>query len=80
MNIKTKYNIDDKAYTILDNSIYQVTIKQIHIFVDIDAIETKYEIIAHSGMINFIPSKSLISEKVLFDSPEEVINNIKIVK
>lgn len=80
MDIKTKYNIDDKAYTILDNSIYQVTIKQIHIFVDIDATEIKYEIIAHSGMINFIPSKSLISENVLFDSPEEVINNIKIIE
>lgn len=45
MNIKTKYNIDDKAYTILDNSIYQVTIKQIHIFVDIDAIELNMKLL-----------------------------------
>ena len=41
--------------------------------------EINYDITAHTnGYINFIPSSSPISEEKLFNSPEEMINSIKI--
>lgn len=38
-----------------------------------------YDITAHTnGYINFILSSSPINEKELYDSPDDIINNIKI--
>ena len=42
-------------------------------------IEINYDITVHTnGYINFILSSSPISEEKLFNSPDDIINNIKI--
>lgn len=83
MEILTKYNIGDGAYIIEGINIYKVTIDNINIKVTKsfgeEHIEINYDITAHTnGYINFIPSSSPISEEKLFNSPEEIINSIKL--
>lgn len=83
MQIKTKYNIGDQAFTIDKMTIYRVSIDDIDIKVTKsfkkEHIEIRYKITAHTGgYLNFIPSNSPISENELYDSPENIINNIKI--
>ena len=83
MEILAKYNIGDSAYIIEGINIYKVTIDNINIKVTKsfgeEHSEINYDITAHTnGYINFIPSSSPISEEKLFNSPEEIINSIKI--
>lgn len=83
MEILTKYNIGDSAYIIEGINIYEVTIDNINVKVTKsfgeEYIEINYDITAHTnGYINFIPSSSPISEEKLFNSPDDIINNIKI--
>lgn len=83
MEIKTKYNIGDSAYIIEGINIYEVTIDNINVKVTKsfgeEYIEINYDITAHTnGYINFILSSSPINEKELYDSPDDIINNIKI--
>ena len=83
MEILTKYNIGDSAYIIEGINIYEVTIDTINVKVTKsfgeEYIEINYDITAHTnGYINFILSSSPISEEKLFNSPDDIINNIKI--
>lgn len=83
MEILAKYNIGDSAYIIEGINIYEVTIDNINVKVTKsfgeEYIEINYDITAHTnGYINFILSSSPISEEKLFNSPDDIINNIKI--
>ena len=82
MEIKTKYNIGDQAFAIDKMTIYKVSIDDIDVKITKsfgkEHTEITYKITAHDKYINFIPSISPINEKELYDSPDDIINNIKI--
>ena len=79
MEIKTKYNIGDKVYLLDKLNIYQATIEEIDIRVNrVDNLCVFYKVIACNGYINFYPSSSSYQENELFETPEEIINNIEI--
>lgn len=82
MEIKTKYNIGDQAFAIDKMTIYKVSIDAIDIKITKsfkeEHSEISYKITAHDKYINFISPISPINEKELYDSPDDIINNINI--
>ena len=80
MNIKTKYKVGDIAFFLDGMKVFKCTIEKISIDVySTEIININYHIIANcDSYVNFIPSISPVKENMLFDSVEEVINNIEI--
>ena len=74
MDIKTKYNIGDKVFYIHNNQLCKGAVHDIHVLVFPDGLKRNISI--SYSIRNFSILKSLIFEKDLFGTKEELINNL----
>lgn len=79
MNIKTKFDIGDKVYTMRRNWIEPCEVVGISIQVEITLDNTGYTMTNHYNIVGIKDSslKAIVSEDVLHGTPEELFESLK---
>lgn len=77
MDIKTKLNVGDKAYFMLQNKITQMLITQVQVFVFNDSIAISYMGKITDDMEGNFTLKESIEERRLFRTIDDLVSSLK---
>lgn len=77
MDIKTKLNVGDKAYFMLQNEITQILITQVQVFVFDNSIAISYMGKITDDMEGNLKFKESIEERRLFRTIDDLVSSLK---
>lgn len=76
MEIKTKFNVGDKAFTIYNNNLFQVKIASVRIYLKKTYLSISYAVYVTDDMEGNILLKDEIEQNSLFSSEKELFDSL----